>query len=413
MIHREALRPPIRSLRAAVFVSTVQSWDVLAHWQNSLISDQFEIDAGIRKKTIEITRQAKTPMQKVRAIYEFVAKEIRYLDNDVGIFGKKPDKAVNIFENRYGDCKDKATLMIAMLKEVDIQAAYAGVRTFDRGPIFWEVPFAQTNHIITYIPAQEGIEKPLFLDGTSRFGNLHYLPDRDQGLRALVLDGEGYKFVDTSLLPPEASSLKTRLSARITTGNTLVYEGQESWTGWFAYSHRSRLNVEGKRKEEMAKELSYRYPGAELAKASFEGLDTLDATAGAVYSIRVPDRVRQEKGTLRINLFWPSNLARGIARKPERHYDIFTVFRTHNDLQCTLAMPENHEVRNLPAAVTIENDYVYFRQNCTEAKGSITCSRKFTLKSRTIPRSHYKEFREICGKIDAAEAQDIVLAPKG
>jgi tetratricopeptide (TPR) repeat protein len=411
LIHRDPLRPPARSLVAAVFVSTVPSWDVLAKWQNSLISDQFEIDSDVRKKTLELTRDAKSPLEKVEAIYQFVAKEIRYLDNDVGIFGKKPDKAVNIFENRYGDCKDKATLMIAMFKEVGIQAAYAGIRTFDRGPVFWEVPYAQTNHIITYIPAQEGISKSLFLDGTSRFGNLNYLPDRDQGLRALVLDGKGHQFVETPLLPPESSTLQSRQQARIEK-TTLEIVGRDTWSGWFAYSHRSRLNVEGKRNEELAKELNYRYPGSELQKADFQRLDTLDPTAEASYQIRVPDRVRKESGTLRVNLLWPSNLARGIARLPERHYDIFMVFRINYDLQGTLALPPDLKVRKLPDPLSIDNRYVAFSQKCTSDKASITCSRKFTIKTRRVPLADYRQFREICGKIDAAEAQDIVLAGK-
>jgi len=412
MLHREAMRPPLRLLRAAVYVSTVPSWDVLARWQNSLISDQFEVDDEIRKKTKELTKDKQAPMDKLRAVYEFVAKEIRYLHHDVGIFGKKPNKAINVFENRFGDCKDKATLMIAMLKEVGIRATYAAVRTVEKGPVFWEVPHAQTNHIITYIPKQAGVLKPMFVDGTSQYGDLDYLLDRNQGIKALVLDGETHKIVLTPTLPPETSTLKNTTAARILEDDTLVIRAQERWTGWFAYTHRSGLNVEGKRQEELAKELSYRYPGAVLKEATFFGLDTLAKEAGSDFTLHVPGRVRREGKTLRVNLLWPSNLARGMARKPERHYDIFMVYRTNFAFSGVLELPDGMAVKTLPEKLSIDNDLFRFEFNCTQSGKNITCSKKLAFKTRTIPLARYQEFRKLCTQIDRAEAQDIVLQKK-
>jgi tetratricopeptide (TPR) repeat protein len=412
MLHRESMRPPIRLLRAAVYVSTVPTWDVLARWQNSLISDQFEVNDEIRKKTEEVTKNEQAPMGKLRAIYQFVAKEIRYLHHDVGIFGKKPNKAINVFENRFGDCKDKATIMIAMLKHVGIQAAYAAVRTVEKGPVFWEVPHAQTNHIITYIPAQKGIEKPLFVDGTSQYGDLEYLLDRNQGIKALVLDGETHKIIETPSLPPETSTLENTSTASIRDDDTLVIKARERWTGWFAYTHRSGFNVEGKRKEELAKELSYRYPGAVLTTARFSGLDTLEKEAGCDFTLEVPGQVRREGRTMRVNLLWPSNLARGMARRPERRYDIFMVYRTNFKISGTLQLPEGTKVKTLPEKLSVDNDLFRFEHACQQKDRQITCSKSLTFKTRTIPLARYPEFRKACTKIDRAEAQDIVLAIK-
>jgi cellulose synthase operon protein C len=415
MLHREALSPPMRTLRAAVFVSTVPSWEKLARWQNSLIADQFEIDDDVRRKTAQLVAGAKTPLQKIERIYHFVAKDIRYLNHDVGIFGKKPNKAINIFENKFGDCKDKATLMIAMLRATGIRAAYAGIRTFDRGPVFWEVPVAQTNHIITYIPAQKGVEKPLFIDGTSQYGSMLYLPDRDQGLRTLVLDGSGHEFVKTPLLDPESSTLDFRGNAHIA-GDSLTIEAHEKWSGWFATWFRSRLNVEGKRHEELTQEMNYRFPGARLSKDAYEGLDTLDPAAEATFNLVIPGRVRDEGGTLRVNPLWPSNLVRRMAQKPDRHYDLFMIYRTNMTLVSKLAIPEADRIVTLPRKLQINNDLVRFRQECvadpaTPSLASVTCTRKLTIKKRVIPVSRYHEFREICRSIDEAEAQDIVLRP--
>jgi hypothetical protein len=294
---------------------------------------------------------------------------------------------------------------------VGIRAAYAAVRTVEKGPVYWEVPHAQTNHIITYIPAQPGIKEALFVDGTSQYGDLEYLLDRNQGIRALVLDGETHQIIETPTLPPETSTLENASSARIQ-GDTLQIQARERWTGWFAYTHRSGLNVEGKRREELGKELSYRYPGAVLKTARFSGLDTLDKEAGCKFTLEVPGQVRREGKTLRVNLLWPSNLARGMARKPERRYDIFMVYRTNFDLKGTLEIPDGMKVKTLPGKLSVDNDLFRFEFNCEQQDKKITCGKQLTFKTRVIPLARYQEFRKLCTKIDRAEAQDIVLEKK-
>ena len=113
-----------------------------------------------------------------------------------------------------------------------------------------------------------------------------------------------------------------------------------------------------------------------------------------------------------VSLFAWLAVRSGIARLPERHYDIFMVFRINYDLESTLTVPDNFKVLNIPDPISIDNRYVTFKQLCMLDGASIICNRRFTIKTRTIPLSDYRQFREICGKIDAAEAQDIVLGPK-
>ncbi len=298
--------------------------------------------------------------------------------------------------------------MIAMLKAIGIEAAYAGVRTADRGPVFWEVPQAQTNHIITYVPAQAGIEKELFLDGTARYGNMFYLPDRDQGIEALVLDGKGHQILTTPLLPAETSTMASRLQARIV-GNKLIAEVEERWTGWFASRHRARLNVEGKRSEELTKEIAYRFPGARISADRYQGLADLGPEASVRFHMELADRVRREGNTLRINLLWPSNLVRSTARKPERHADVFFVVRTNMELSATLQVPAGSKVLRLPEHLLIDNDLLHFKQECNLNLATVTCTRNLRFKSRRVPKARYQQYRELCRRIDRAEAQDIVL----
>ena len=50
---------------------------------------------------------------------------------------------------------------------------------------------------------------------------------------------------------------------------------------------------------------------------------------------------------------------------------------------------------------------------CTLGKDEVTCTRTLRFKARTLPRAEYPAFRKLCGRIDKAEAQEIVLTPPG
>jgi len=413
MLHAEPWRPPLRKLQSAVYVSTVPDWAALARWHNSLLQDQFEIDDAIRAKAAELVSGAKTAPEKIEAIYRFVAKQIRYLDNDVGIFGKKPNQAVNVFANRFGDCKDKSTLMIAMLRQLGIQAYYAAVRTRDTGPVFWQVPYAQSNHIITFIPAQPGVAKPLFVDPTANHSDMGYLPERDQDVRALVLTGEGYQLIDTPELGPAASMRRLSIDARIKDGQRLAMKVEETWSGWFATRERGDLSTEGKRAEDFARKVSARYPGAALGSVRFSGLDDLGPEASARYSFEVPGALRREDDKLRLKLLWPLELTDRMARRSRRRHAFWNIWDMTSRVEVRFEVPAGYQVARLPAAASIDAGAFTYSLACAQSEGLVRCERKLVMPTSRIPPADYARFRDRCTQVDQAEQQDIVLRPTG
>jgi tetratricopeptide (TPR) repeat protein len=407
-LHPEANAPTARELAATVLVSTVPSWEALARWQNSLIQDQFEITEPIRQKTRELTRAATSPLEKLEAIYAFVAREVRYVNHDTGIFGKKPHKAVEVFDNRFGDCKDKATLMIAMLAEVGVQAHYAAVRTADRGPIFWEVPAAQTNHIITYLPAQPDLPEPLFVDGTSRFGHVLDLPWSDQGIQALVLTGQDHRIVETPRLPPERSSLRVRLRAELVQDG-LHLEGEERWTGLWAARLRAKLQNEGKQAEELSGMFNRRYLGARLERYTLRGIHDLGPEAGADYALSVPDRVRAEGDSLRLLPLWPVRLAGHLAPRPERYNDVVNLSGFEEQSEIELGLPAGLTIAKLPEDLRLDSPLFAYERTCRGEGHSVRCARRLSLRVGRVPLADYPALRAELMRLDRAEEQELVL----
>ena len=70
-----------------------------------------------------------TDADRVRAVYDFVVTSTRYVGLEFGIHGFKPYKVTQVLARRFGDCKDKAALLIALLREVGVSAELVLVRT--------------------------------------------------------------------------------------------------------------------------------------------------------------------------------------------------------------------------------------------------------------------------------------------
>ena len=132
-----------------VQLTTFTDWKQIAQWYGKLQGERVILDDATRKKAEEITKGAKTPEEKARRLYDFVALNIRYVSISLGVGRYQPHAATDVLQNGYGDCKDKHTLLAAMLKAVGIESH--PVLIDDHRKLDEEVPSpSQFDHVITY-----------------------------------------------------------------------------------------------------------------------------------------------------------------------------------------------------------------------------------------------------------------------
>jgi hypothetical protein len=98
------------------------NWHEMGLWEWNLEHDRLAASPAIKQKVADLTADKPGVIEKIRAIANFVQNDIRYVAIELGIGGWQPHPAADIFKNRYGDCKDKATLMSAMLHEIGVES---------------------------------------------------------------------------------------------------------------------------------------------------------------------------------------------------------------------------------------------------------------------------------------------------
>src|SRR5215470_13147235 len=169
-VRREEDMPPISGVTGQMIVSFFPSggtavngfsnWQQMGNWYQSLVSGRKDPSPELKQMVVALTSSSPNQLEKMRALAKFVQHDVRYVAIELGIGGWQPHPAPEIFAHRYGDCKDKATLMGTMLREIGIESYYAHINT-ERGAVTPATPaHAGFNHTIIAIQLPEGLSDP-------------------------------------------------------------------------------------------------------------------------------------------------------------------------------------------------------------------------------------------------------------
>ena len=131
-----------------VQLTTFTDWKQVAQWYAKLQGERMTVDDSVRKKAQEITKGADTPTEKARRLYDFVARNVRYVSISLGVGRYQPHSASDVLQNGYGDCKDKHTLFSALLRAEGIQSYPVMIHSTRKLDVDVPSP-AQFDHVIT------------------------------------------------------------------------------------------------------------------------------------------------------------------------------------------------------------------------------------------------------------------------
>lgn len=192
------LLPPEHPRHPHVLLSTVKSWRAVASTYSKLVEGQLEgADVSSLLTGLDRSRSAR---DLVRDLLVRLHSEIRYTGLELGEQALLPRRPEETLARRFGDCKDKGVLLIALLRAVGIDAHLALVRSGFGEDVVPEVPGVELfDHAIVYVPGEE----PLWIDATQDLLPAGELPMSVQGRRALVVDPEGPGLVTVPEAPDE------------------------------------------------------------------------------------------------------------------------------------------------------------------------------------------------------------------
>ncbi len=239
----EPFTPDTNTLYPQISIAAPITWEGIASWYAGLSRGRYRLTPALVQQLSTVTQGTRTLEDSLRAVYRWVAQDFRYVSLSLGIGGYLPRMPMSVWETRYGDCKDKATLFIALARRMGL-AAYP-VLLSATGGINRSLPSAyQLDHMIAAV-ARPGVlegspNRFLYLDLTSELTPFGSLPPSEQGEFALVVypDGRGEE-VTLPSDPVTVNRATIDISGELTAQGTFSGRYVEEATGTRQYTLRS------------------------------------------------------------------------------------------------------------------------------------------------------------------------------
>jgi tetratricopeptide (TPR) repeat protein len=137
--------------RPDVQLTTFETWEQIGRWYAALEKDRRAPTPDVRAKAQELTKGLNTDLEKTEALYDYVAKNFRYVSLSLGVGRYQPHAASDVLHDQYGDCKDKHTLLASLLEAEGLHADSVLINSSRK--LDPDVPSpSQFDHVITMLP---------------------------------------------------------------------------------------------------------------------------------------------------------------------------------------------------------------------------------------------------------------------
>lgn len=441
-IREESLMPPRKGVEGQMILSFFgpggpstkngfSDWAGMGHWYTNLVSGRLDASTPIKQQVASLTSSKQTPMKKARALGEFVQHDIRYVAIELGIGGWQPHPASDVFQNRYGDCKDKVTLLRSMLAEAGVDSYHVAIYT-ERGAVTPTTPAHNGfNHAIIAIkvpPAAPDsdlvatIQDPklgrlLFFDPTDEMTPFGQLQGGLQSNYGLLVTPDGGQLVMLPQEPSAMNSIERSGKWTLDASGMLKGEVKETRLGDRAAYERWRLREVTKDNEQIKPiedVLSGSLSSFRVTRATILNRSQTELPFGFQYAFEADNYAKTVGNLLLVRPRVLGTKAQSIMETKEaRRFPVEFESPVRDVDNFEIVVPSGYEVDELPPSVDSEYAFASYHSKTEVKQGVIHYSRTFEVKELSVPVSKSEELKKFYRIIATDERNTVVLKQQG
>jgi Domain of Unknown Function with PDB structure (DUF3857)/Transglutaminase-like superfamily len=398
-------------------------WRALGEWVTKLEGDRPTPSPEITANVHSLIAGATDMYSKLTRITAFIQEDIRYFVIVRGIGGLQANHAADIFRNRYGDCKDKTTLLISMLQVAGIHAHYVPVDD-RRGVVDPNNPSLLGNHMIAAIEIPPGIEDPrlqaivkakngkryLIFDPTDERTPVGNLGSDLQGSYGLLSAGDESQLIALPVLGPEANGTDRSGNFALSADGTLTGTVDASHSGTNGADLRTFLKYtdDKERRDYWETSVAHDLPGVVLNSFQFVQPSALDKPIEFHFKLTAAQYARQAGSMLLVRPRVVGTDTLPFDYKPRTvPIDLNATGRWRDDFSITL--PPGYVVDETPDPVDIDTGFASYHSVATAKANQLHFEREFVVRQVEIPATEAAEFRKLESAILADERGTAVL----
>jgi len=396
-----------------VQLTTFTDWKQVAQWYAKLQGERMTADDSVRKKAEELTKGADTPAEKARRLYDFVARNVRYVSISLGVGRYQPHSASDVLGNGYGDCKDKHTLFSALLKAAGIQSYPVLIHSSRKLDVDVPSP-AQFDHVITLARVGQGLT---WLDTTPEvtpYGLILYQlrnkqavvasEDEEGGLQRTPADSPIKSFVHFVLDGKFSEFGALDATLEFTT------QGDRDWPMRAGFRR-----VPQAKWQDFVKALSASWglPG-DVDTVQVDPIEDTSKPFHLKYHLHQDGYFQVPSANANFRPIPPLGVP--AVRASEKSKEPINIGPAGEvNYRVRLQFPANYTVRT-PLAVTMSRDYGAYSSTYSLNKGLLEGERKLTVKVNELlaaKRADYESFRHVTSSDEDQVLSCTILTPSG
>jgi hypothetical protein len=409
------------SLLGGAGVKTVSSWPQAASLLTELNAGTAEPNEAITAKAKSLTEGATSEIEKIRALGRF-AQQVNYVSIQVNVSrggGYRPHEAAQVFQKLYGDCKDKANLMRALLKAIGMTAYPVAIYSGDRTHVSAEWPtLGAFNHAISAIRVGPATNVPavldhpkmgrlLFFDPTDPYVPAGYLPDHEQASLALVGAGD---LGDLVRVPSGAATAATRqrsVDAVLKADGSIEGAFVEKRTGEALAPAISEYR--GSSKTDFVKMIE-RWVGRSVPGSTTSGVEVLDKDGQFVLTGKFISERYAQRPQPRMLIFRSAPLRHGdvmLTSKTRKYPIVLDADAIEETVHITL--PADFKVDELPEPLHLSSPFGKYDATWVAENGAFVFQRKLEMQAQSVPVNQYEELKRFLDTVMGSAEAPVVL----
>ncbi|RYZ50253.1 MAG: DUF3857 domain-containing protein, partial [Sphingobacteriales bacterium] len=367
-------------------------------------------DANLKQQVATLIAGADTEKEKAQRIYQWVQKNLKYVAFEDGLGGFIPRDASLVCNRKYGDCKDMASVLVAMCGEAGIKAYYTWIGTRHKPYRYDETPLpVADNHMICTINIGD---EWIFLDGTDARIPFGFPPYSIQGKEALVgLSKDKYKVIKVPELKPSVTAVSDSTALKLT-GKSLQGSVHLNMRGYSAWSLEDMmLYYNEKEKEDAVKAVVARGSNKYLQTSfDFKVSDGQDKGITAHSTFTMDDYAKQAGKEWYINMnllrsfedLWVDIKKRDVALENNYKSQIRQVVE--------LEIPKGFHVQYLPETAETKSDKMLSYKISYEQKGNkVKLIKEYEVNTLYVAPEDFNAHNKIIEDLKKQYKESIVL----
>lgn len=368
-----------------VFLTTLKDWPEFLHWYVPLAEKTAKLSPKFAAEVDSLTKSAQNPRQILDILHRAVANEVRYVGLEFGDSDIEPHPVSEIWEHKYGDCKDKASLLCAMLRHKGIKAHMLLINTEHLGRVERRSPdYRHFNHAILVAELADG---PIFCDPTIEGSSPGMLAPSDSD-RDVLLVAEPERWMRTP--KQDAGRYALNFDAEISPNGEISGWATLEADGYIAslYQNWEAKSTAQQIKERLSKRLANCYPGSRVIDVK-----TVPHPDRGDYQLRVYFIV-PAGGSLTVRFPFETGFLPDLGTEERKRLTDASLWIQRMENHSTFKLPAGFHAAELPANFSAKNDHCAASAGWQLEKGLLKTTLNYETKSSRLPAAEANPFKQ-------------------